>query len=250
MKFLLEINNPEMNVETFLWKDLLDDKMCLHTYDTCTYEELPTYISHHSCDMMVPLGSIIFTNRFFQLVHNIQKMNPVEIPPCLREQQFLGRQYQILPGDKLPTEGYYFIKDASSFKEMAYLGPLSHIDREKLHTDRPYVLSSSVEIITEYRVYFIRGKVYGIEYYNGNPAIFPDYNTIAQANLRYSKQADYPQSYTMDVMVTQDGTFITEIHPVLFSCGIYTTVLGTDFLDGYIDSLHYILKHNTPITLT
>lgn len=250
MTFLLEVDNPEMKMETFLWKDLLDEATCPHDYDTCTYQELSTYVANHTCNATVPLGSIMFTNLFFELVHNISKMNPIEIPPCLRTPQLLGRQYQILTGDKLPAEGYYFLKDASSFKEMAYFGNINHLDKTKVHANRPYVLSAPMDIIAEYRVYFVKGKVYAIEYYNGNPLCFPDCNIITQANLRYSTEADYPKSYTMDVMVTQDGTFITEVHPVLFSCGLYTTILGTDFLEGYIDSLHYILHHNTPVTLT
>jgi hypothetical protein len=107
-----------------------------------------------------------------------------------------------------------------------------------------------MDIIAEYRVYFLRSEVYAIEYYNGNPLCFPDRNTIMSANMRYAREKDYPGSYTMDVMVTKDGTFLTEIHPVLFSCGLYTTVLGVDFLNGYIDGLHYILNHNTPVSTT
>lgn len=250
MKFLLEINNPEIKMETFLWKDLLDEKICPHTYDTCTYQELPDYVSSHTCDTTIPLGSIMFTNHFLQLVHDIPQMNPIEIPICLRHPRFLGRQYQIIRGEDVPLEGYYFLKDASSFKEMAYLGHLNSVDRNALHADKYYVLSAPLDVLAEYRVYFIKGKVYAIEYYNGDPTCLPNCNIITQANILYSQEASYPKSYTMDVMVTQEGTFLTEIHPVLFSCGLYTTVLGIDFLDGYADSLHYILHHNVPVTPT
>lgn len=250
MKFLLEVNNPDMKMETFLWQDLLDEKTCQHTYDTCEYAELSRYTSTNDCTTTIPLGSILFTNRFFQLVHNITQMNPIEIPPCLRDPKFLGRQYKIVPGSQVPKDGYYFLKDASSFKTYAYMGPLNERTGEQLHANRPYVVSSPLDVLSEYRVYFVRRKIYAIEYYNGNPTYFPDCNNIAQANLRYSQCVDYPQSYTMDVMVTEEGTFITEIHPVLFSCGLYTTILGTDFLDGYIDSFNYILHHNTKIVLT
>ncbi|MBQ8806203.1 MAG: ATP-grasp domain-containing protein [Bacteroidaceae bacterium] len=250
MTFLLQTNNPEMKTELFLWRDLLEEPTCPHDIAECSYEELEQYVTTHDIKQVVPMGSIAFTNLFFKLAYNIEKMNPVEIPPCLLDSKFLGRNYRITYKEEVPTEGYYFIKDASSFKEMAYLGNIQNLNREELKEGCPYVISEPLEIMAEYRVYFLRGEVYAIEYYNGNPLCFPDRSIIMSANMRYAREKDYPKSYTMDVMVTRDGTFLTEIHPVLFSCGLYTTVLGTDFLNGYIDGLHYILRHNTPVSTT
>lgn len=250
MTFLLQTNNPNMKTELFLWRDLLEEPSCPHDIAECSYEELPEYISTHDTQRMIPMGSVAFTNLFFKLVYNIDKMNPVEIPPCLREDRFLGREYRILFKEQIPNSGYYFLKDASAFKEMSYMGNLQNLNREELKDECPYVVSQVLDVLAEYRVYFLRGAVYAIEYYNGNPLCFPDRNTIMNANMRYSREQDYPQSYTMDVMVTRDGTFLTEIHPVMFACGLYTTVLGTDFLNAYIDGLHYILNHNTTVTTT
>ena len=53
----------------------------------------------------------------------------------------------------------------------------------------------------------------------------------------------------MDVMVTDKGTCITEIH-ILLSCGIYQTVLGRNFLFGYDDAMKYLEKYNTEPTPT
>ena len=250
MTFLLQTNNPTMKLELFLWRDLLEEHTCPHTIDECSYLELPEYIETHDIKQVVPMGSIAFTNLFFKLAYNIEKMNPVEIPPCLRDTKFLGRQYSIVDAKDVPEQGYYFVKDASSFKAMSYMGHLQNFNREELVDSNPYVVSEVLEVLAEYRVYFLRGEVYAIEYYNGNPLCFPDRNTIMNANMRYSREKDYPGSYTMDVMVTKDGTFLTEIHPVMFACGLYTTVLGTDFLNAYIDGLHYILNHNTPVATT
>ena len=249
MTFLLQVNNPEMKIELFLWNDLLEEKTCPHDYEECRYEELPQYVQSHNAESIVPMGSIAFTNLFFRLVYGITQMNPVEIPPCLRTDKYLGREYQILHRNMLPTAGTYFIKDATAFKAFSYLGPVEKLNTSEL-TASAYVVSQPMDIIAEYRVYFLHSEVYAIEYYNGNPLCFPDRSIIMSANMRYAKEKDYPGSYTMDVMVTKDGTFLTEIHPVLFSCGLYTTVLGVDFLNGYIDGLHYILKHNTPVTTT
>lgn len=250
MLFILENNNDEMKIETFLWKDLLTEESCPHTLMECSMTELPELVLAHNLKNAVPMGSIPFTNLFFKLVHNIEQMNPVEIPPCLRTNQYLGREYNIVESSEVPTDGNYFIKDASGFKTMHYFGAMKNFNRSMLNPEHKYVVSELLNILAEYRVYFIRGQVYAIEYYNGNPLYFPDKNVIMGANLKYSQEKDYPGSYTMDLMITKDGTFLTEIHPVLFSCGIYTTVLSTSFLDGYIDSLHYILCHNTPTATT
>ena len=60
----------------------------------------------------------------------------------------------------------------------------------------------------------------------------------------YEKLGNNP--FVMDIMVNNRGTSIIEIHP-LFSCGIYQTILGSDFLRGYRDSLEYLKKYNTKL---
>jgi hypothetical protein len=176
-------------------------------------------------------------------------MHPIEIPPVLRTDEFLKRKYSIVKGSELPKQGYFFIKNASKLKEFSYTGYIELLDK-KINDINPedfYQVSEVVNILSEYRVYVINKKIYAIAYYNGNPCIFPDINLIQKANLIYSIQPDYPNSYTMDVMINEKGTSIIEIHP-LFSCGIYQTVIGEDFLYGYKDSLDYIINHNTKIS--
>ena len=56
MTFLLQANNPEMKIELFLWKDLLEEKTCPHDYAECTYEELPQYVQSHNTESIVPMG--------------------------------------------------------------------------------------------------------------------------------------------------------------------------------------------------
>ena len=250
MLFLVETNNPYMKIESFLWKDLLQSKTCPYDFRECTIDELASVIQQNSKREMVPLGSIRFTNQFFQMAHNIPQINPIEIPPILRTPYFLGRKYEILPFESLPQTGAYFIKDASQLKVNSYCGDMKCFPSNEYNHKHVYVVSEIVDIISEYRVYILQGDIYAVEYYNGDPLTFPDAKTIHTANQLYSTQRDYPKSYTMDVMVTPHGTFITEIHPVLFACGLYTTVLNTQFLSGYIDGLHYILKYNTPVTTT
>lgn len=245
MFFILEKDNQELATEYFLWKHLLNDTK-QHKYIECSHEELPSICASAPQDA-IPLGSIPFTNFFFKLRHNISQINPIEIPKCLRKDFFLGREYDIVAAEKVPSTGSYFIKDASVLKQMHYYGPMENFDRGKIDKNHQYVVSELVDIIAEYRVYIIRGEIYAIEYYNGDPTVFPDVQKIKTANMIYQQEKDYPRSYTIDVMVTPKGTFITEIHPVLFAVGLYTTVLSDSFLHGYQDGLHYILRYNTPV---
>lgn len=250
MLFLIESHNPGLKTEVFLWENLLTEKYCPYKFKKCATHQIAELLMKNPNERIIPLGSIPFTNRFFQLAHNISQMNPIEIPPILRTPYFLGREYRIVPFEKIPKIGHYFIKDASEFKKMHYLGEIENFDLINCNPNHLYVVSEVLDVVSEYRVYFIQGEVYAIEYYNGNPLVFPDIKVISTANLLYSTQSDYPSSYTMDVMVTKDGTFLTEIHPVLFACGLYTTVLSQNFLHGYIDGANYVLNHNTSVVAT
>jgi hypothetical protein len=188
----------------------------------------------------MPLGSIEFVNLYLNVFYNT-RMNPIEIPEVLRNNEFLKREYKIVSYDDIPDTGKYFIKDVSVLKGPVHIGNRNNFNEldEKYKNDM-YQVSEIIDIKSEYRVYFVDGKIYTIANYNGDPTIFPDIGLIQKANYIYSRNKNYPGSYTMDVAITDKGTCIIECH-VLFSCGLYTTVLGSGFLEGYIDSLKYIL---------
>lgn len=95
----------------------------------------------------IPLGSFIFQELFYKKYFGIKKLNPLEIPECLRQEQFLKRAYQILPANQIPKEGNYFIKDATTQKAFSYLGNLRDIP--KLDETHIYVLSEPVNIFSE-----------------------------------------------------------------------------------------------------
>jgi len=200
----------------------------------------------------IPLGTINFVTAYLNIFKNIEKMNPIEIPKCLRTDEFLKRKYSIMYGKDIPKDKAYFIKNVSTLKTFSYTGRIDAIYNEPdaLSQKRPiedddlYQVSDILNIRSEYRVYFIAGELYAIAYYDGDATVFPDVNLIQKANLIYSMQKDYPRSYTMDVAVSDKGTAILECHP-LFSCGIYQTVLGVDFLYGYRDSMYYLERYNT-----
>ena len=261
MIFLLQASNDAdgMMVDHAILKELLiyshweyHEMYLADFFDGKTLKEKRDFPDNF--DDAIPLGTINFVTAYLNIFKNIEKMHPIEIPQCLRTEEFLKRKYQIIQGKNIPKSGVYFIKNVSTLKTFSYTGQLNAICNEvdALTGKRPiedndwYQLSEVINILSEYRVYFIEGKLYAIAYYDGIQTIFPDINLIIKANLIYSMQKDYPQSYTMDIAITPKGTVLLEIHP-LFSCGIYTTVLGTDFLYGYRDSMNYLKKHNHPI---
>ena len=245
MIFLLESGNSDLKIESFLWQDLLNASG--YNYNVLTsIDDISKFLSD---DKIIPLGTIPFTNAVLSAKYNIPSMHPVEIPPSLRIPQLLGRQYNIVTFQDIPHNGEYFIKDASELKQFSCFGNYYDV-ADKCNPNHLFVVSEVLDIITEYRAYIINGEVYAVEYYNGDPCVLPDMNKITTANMLYGMAPDYPRSYTIDVAVTKNGTFVIEVHPVLFSVGIYTTVLSRSFLQGYVDSLDYILKHNTPVQIS
>lgn len=194
----------------------------------------------------IPLGTIEFVNTFIKIFYGIEKMNPIEVPVNMRRPELLKRQYGMYLVDDLPDDGEWFIKDASELKSLRYYGDKNLINAFNSDEGHVYQCSEIIDIKSEYRVYFINGELYTLANYNGDPKLMPDMNVILMANGLYSMQKDYPKSYTMDIAITEKGTCILECH-VLFSCGLYTTVLGTDFLHGYIDGMNYLKKYNSEI---
>jgi hypothetical protein len=210
----------------------------------------------------IPIGTIQFVETYMKIFHNLEMENAIEIPPILRKDEFLKRKYSIVSIDEIPRKGNYFIKDATQLKSFSYNGELEYFLQDemfqndidtnsknilKLDCNHLYQVSENVNILSEYRVYIIRGKIEGIEFYNGNPCILPDVKLIEKANLLYSIQKDYPKSYSMDIMVTNRGTSIIEIHNFT-SLGLYSTLWGDDLLYAYIDGIDYLIKYNTPQT--
>lgn len=261
MFFILQAQNDEkaMSVDYAILKELLEYSHFQYTemtlsdfYDGKNLKNKNDFPNDYRD--AIPLGTINFVTAYLNIFKNISKMNPIEVPKCLRTEEFLKRKYSIVEGRNVPKSGTYFIKNVSTLKTFSYSGRIDAMCNEAdaltgkkpIEDDELYQVSSLLNIRSEYRIYFISGELYAIAYYDGDATIFPDVHLIQKANLIYSMQKDYPRSYTMDVAVGDNGTAILECHP-LFSCGIYQTVLGTDFLYGYRDSMHYLEHYNSKL---
>lgn len=209
----------------------------------------------------IPVGTIEFVSTWLKIFKGIERENAIEIPPVLRTDEFLKRKYSIRKASDIPKSGRYFIKDATQLKVFSYSGELEYFLYDEMFEPKKHDLDNSlrldpthlyqvseiVNILAEYRVYIISGEIVSIEFYDGNPTKFPDIELIKKANLLYKTQSDYPNSYSLDVMVTPRGTAITEIHNFT-SLGLYSTIWGTDLLYAYRDGIDYLLKHNTEQT--
>lgn len=275
MHFLLQKENGDIDMDVRIVKEKLDSIKYVHSYSYLSMDEFFGYdLDPETGEILgrplktkdeffidfaeyIPIGTIEFVTTWLKIFHGISNINPIEVPECLRINAYLKRKYSIVKADEIPREGEYFIKDASQLKVFSYCGEMKYFLNDdmfekasksdmSLHLDPThlYQVSEAVNILSEYRVYIIDGKIEAVVNYNGDPCIFPDIDTIQRANMFYSTQKDYPKSYSMDIMVTRRGTSIIEVHPFL-SIGLYTTLFGDNLLYAYRDGIDYVINHNT-----
>ena len=252
-----------MSLEDFYFKEVDENGNLLGKFLLGT-DNFPNYLSD-----AIPIGTLEFVSTFLNIFHQISNLNPIEIPSILRTDEFLKRKYKIVEAKDLPREGNWFIKDVSKLKSFSTNGyGFQYLDLDKilktpkeietiknkksnynsllLDNTHLYQVSEKVEVLSEYRVYFINGKIINVSHYNGNPCLFPDISLIDKANLLYSTQKDYPKSYSLDVMITNRGTSIIEIHP--FACvGLYSNLWGSSLLYAYRDGIDYYINWNTKL---
>lgn len=260
MFFLLQKEN-DYDIDTLLFKNILDKNKYLHHYESLSIKELAdddVFAYPDTYKSAIPIGSIKFVERWLYIFHKIAHIYPIEIPKVLREERFLKRKYSIRKKEDMPTTGSYFIKDASKLKVFSFCGNVenfltngiweekkSEFDNSlRLNPKHLYQVSEKVDILSEYRVYIISGEIEVVAHYDGDPLIFPDINLIKEANLIYSTQKSYPKSYSLDVMVTNKGTSIIEIHN-FHSLGLYSTLFGDNLAYAYRDGIDFIIRNNS-----
>lgn len=250
MIFLIEKEaaEGELKYETSILEQVVEDSVihqCVHV-TAPSYRRILTLNSFNNIyDTIVPFGSIKFVEQWMQKYYNVSHINPMEIPPRLRTKRFLKREYNVLTFDMLPETGVWFIKDVSVPKSLIHIGNKTDIpaSSDKNHW---FQCSEYVEDVkAEYRLYFINGKLENVCNYNGTPIYQIDYDMVMTADHVFKQQKNYPNSYTMDVMVTDKGTSLIELHPFV-SVGLYSTMWGQNILNAYVDGIAYLKKYNTP----
>lgn len=259
MLFLVQ-KDSVYDVDKMIFLDIIHQNRFVHSYEEMTLDDLKNLNLIDKYKNALPFGNIEFVTVYLNKFHNVNQMNPIEVPECLRREEFLKRDYKIVKGDEVPKSGHYFVKDASQLKHFSFTGDMSLFNTDEIWEEKKnffdttlrldknhyFVVSEYVNILSEYRVYILNGKIANISLYDGDATVLPDVNLINKANLIYSMQKDYPKSYTMDIMVTNRGTAIIECH-ILFSTGLYSTIFNDELLYGYRDSLDYVLNYNTEV---
>lgn len=241
MRFLIQDNR---DIDNAVVLDILN-KQSFHKYSLVNKDirEFPDNFKE-----VVPIGNTKFVEAWLRQFYNVDKLNPIEIPKCLRVREYLKRDYTFCFYDELPKTGTYFVKDVSGYKNGSYDGVMENIKDYPFDKSHIYQLSEHIKIYSEWRVYILQGEIDNIVNYDGRPYNFPDMNLINKANFIYSQEKDYPKSITMDVAITDRGTCILEVHPFV-AIGLYSTLWGNNLLYAYKDGIEYFKKYNTEITI-
>ena len=245
----------EYDLETYIVKQILDKNKFLHKYISLSIENI-SYID--SLKNAIPIGSIEFVEKYLKIFYNIDHINPIEIPLCLRKREFLKRKYLITNKENIPEKGRIFLKDVSKLKyfsevidcETFFMKDIWSENNNKLqftlNPNHYFEVSEVVNILSEYRIYVQNDKIICIAHYNGDQYILPDIKIIDKMIKIYSLDKDKPKSYTMDIAVNENGTFVLEIHPFI-SVGLYNSLWSSNLLYAYRDGIDYVLNYNTKI---
>lgn len=278
MFFLLQKEDkPDNPTELALLEDILHKYRYDHSYETMknadylqddedgfftwkkklkTAEQFP-----EKYKKAIPIGDIHFIENFLRIFHGINRENAIEVPACLRTDEFLKRKYSIVPMWEIPRTGEWFIKDATQQKYFSKKGNVedfifdemfedSHNEFDtsiRFNVDHMYQVSEVVTVLTEYRIYVLNREINSNSFFAGNPLLFPDGDLIRKAVDTYLREEDCPRSFSLDVMITPRGTAISEVHNFT-SLGLYTVDWDDNLLYAYRDGLDYVLKHNTEPT--
>lgn len=245
MVFLLQ-KNSFIEIDIAILKELLERRRRLNGFTEMTIHQLGE-AGKEEVEGLIPVGTIPFVEAWLKKCHGVNRINPIEIPEFFRTEEFLKREYRIVPYNQIP-HGVYFVKDVTALKEFTFAGDTEELFTGKIagEVDQSHMfqVSEPIDILSEYRVYVIDGQIENVCNYNGSPLIFPDMDLVSKANSIYMTKPDYPGSLTIDVMVTEIGTSLIEIHPFI-SVGLYSTLWSDRLLNAYADGIRYVLEHNT-----
>ena len=162
-----------------------------------------------SKEKIIPVGNLDFVQSYLS-----KPMKPEEVPEELRI--FLKRDYFIAKGKDISYQYRnvnYFFKDADTLKK--WNNALNPYDLS-LDDDTNYVVSERVQFDSEYRVFVYDDEILGVQYYLGDPLLFPDAQYIKDVVYAYNG----PEAFTLDIGIHKGHTDIIEVHPFV-SCGLY-----------------------------
>ena len=247
------------NISTFdLEKNMLLSEI-KKSHGLHTMKELALSEINENLENLIPVGTIEFVSKYMNVYYGLGKENPIEIPEYLLTDEFLKRKYKIIKGGELPRKGYWFIKNAETLKNLSYIGELEwflydemfeepktkYDSTIRIKKDELYILSSNFSPKSEYRTYVFNGEIKSIAHYLGNPLLLPDVKLLKKAVKLINENEPFLKSYTVDLMINEDGeTAIIEIHNFT-SCGIYTNTISEDLPWAYKQGIEYLIYDNS-----
>ena len=178
--------------------------------------------------IVLPIGSTEFVRKAAELM-KIELPAPLNVPDSLKK--LVGRKTWSCKKSELTDSMYpVFVKPmyevklftgfvAKSQKDFDLYPELADWDGELWCSE---VMD---EIISEWRCYILKGKVFNCSCYSGDALAFPDKNEIQYLVSAYK---DAPVGYSLDVAVTKAGTKLIECNDA-WALGYY----GGEFVDYF-----------------
>jgi len=137
--------------------------------------------------------------------HNIKYPRPLNIPACLREDDYLQRKVKTLTLKQVAAiTTPVFIKPFEKVKQFSS-GVIKHGSNIHYLIDQPdataVFVSNIIDIVSEWRGFVYNKELVGLKHYSGQFDKFPDIAIIDKMIYRYKGFAYCPIAYTIDVAV-------------------------------------------------
>ena len=254
--------------------------LCLEDYIKCNSYDTDgePYIYKYT-----PVGSVEFVRKFAKLAYGTDYFpKPINVPEQLMPELYSGRICRnLISGEDVYNYfGYvnmhlplndkncnrFFVKSLDTIKDERngfydvipdlHNGAMNLEARmhngyqvHKIFDHRSFEVFTNCQVSTmlddiesEWRVFVYKGKGVDVKNYSGDPFVFPSADRIYQFIGQYTEA---PEAYTLDVAVTNKGTWVLECHD-FFSCGLYgSTDKNIPFMlnHAWFNIKNKILKH-------
>lgn len=182
-----------------------------------------------------PIGTVEFVTKWYSKVHGI-KLKPFNVPESLFE--FANRKViniEVNENTLLPTHFNYYqtisdrclrnYESSGCFlksNEVIKYPKNGLIIKNEINSNfldkGSYQMSEKIEIESEYRCFVFNNELLDIRRYSGDFWIFPNISSIKAMIKAFEPNA--PSAYTLDVGISNDKTFVIEVHD-FYSCGLY-----------------------------
>lgn len=201
----------------------------------------------------IPVGSIKFIQTALSITlrqNDYMLHSKLEVPVELRKPEFLGRKYYIgaLQGKAhiINSKKRYFVKTLDPVHSQSAIVQGAYISESDVFGKSDIVLSGTLDIISEWRVFVFQGNIVNIACYKTNKQVaLPDLDSV-QKMIEAMPYA--PPAYVIDVAVTASGTFVLEVYNFL-GVELYSTVWNDTLLSMFIKGYEWEITSGTQYNL-